>query len=61
MAKKTGAAKTARKPYRITKKRSGRYMVKKNHKFINGLEKVKILLQEGLIKTNLPKPKAAAE
>lgn len=61
MHKKSGKAKPAKKPYRITKKRSGRYMVKKNHKIINGIEKVKILLQEGLIKTGLPKPKAAAE
>ena len=56
MAGKT-KAKAAKKPYRLIKKRSGRYAVVQKGRYINGLDKVKILLQEGLIKTNLPKAK----
>ncbi|MBF0442956.1 MAG: hypothetical protein HQK54_13700 [Oligoflexales bacterium] len=37
--------------YTVEKKRSGRYsVVGKNGKYINGEEKVKILVKEGLIK-----------
>ncbi len=63
MAKKPAAAKKAgeKKPYRVVKKRSGRYMViKKKGKYVNGEEKVKILLAEGLIKAMKPKAKPAA-
>ncbi|MFY7928123.1 MAG: hypothetical protein ACOVS5_04560 [Oligoflexus sp.] len=51
-------AKADKKPYRLIKKRSGRYAVIQKGRYVNGLEKVKILLAEGLIKTKLPKPKA---
>ena len=44
--------------YTIIKKRSGRYGVRgKNKTWINGNDKIKILLSEGLIKA--PEPKAA--
>ncbi len=49
----------SKKPYRLIKKRSGRYAVMQKGKYINGADKVKILVAEGLIK--LPKPKAKAE
>lgn len=52
-------AKTDKKPYRLIKKRSGRYAIMARGKYINGADKVKILVAEGLIK--LPKPKAKAE
>ena len=47
-----------KKDYQVVKKRSGRYaVVGAKNKFINGEEKVKILVKEGLIKTGLPKKK----
>lgn len=46
--------------YTIIKKRSGRYGVKhKNGRWINGDEKTKVLLTEGLIKAPAPKEGAA--
>ena len=43
--------------YTIYKKKSGRYGVMgSNKKWINGDDKTKILLAEGLIKTTAPKP-----
>ncbi len=57
-AKSSKSAKTDKKPYRLIKKRSGRYAVMSRGKYINGADKVKILVAEGLIK--LPKPKAQA-
>jgi hypothetical protein len=47
-----------KKPYRLIKKRSGRYAIIQKGKYIRAEEKVKILVAEGLIK--LPKPKAKA-
>lgn len=52
-------AKKDKKPYRLIKKRSGRYAIMQRGKYINGEAKVKILVAEGLIK--LPRPKAKAE
>jgi hypothetical protein len=51
-------AKKDKKPYRLIKKRSGRYAIMQKGKYIRAEEKVKILVAEGLIK--LPKPKAKA-
>ncbi len=48
-----------KKPYRLIKKRSGRYAIVQKGKYIHGDAKVKILVAEGLIK--LPRPKAKAE
>lgn len=46
--------------YSVFKKKNGRYGVKnKSKKWVNGDEKVKILLAEGLIKA--PEPKKAEE
>lgn len=46
--------------YTVYKKKSGRYGVQgSNKKWINGEEKIKILLAEGLIKTTAPKPAEA--
>lgn len=59
MAKAPKAAKKDKKPYRLIKKKSGRYAIMKKGKYINGADKVKILVEEGLIK--LPRPKAKAE
>lgn len=56
---KAPKTKKVKKPYKLLKKRSGRYAVMKKGKYINGADKVKILVEEGLIK--LPKPKAKAE
>lgn len=52
----------AKTEYKIEKKRNGRYSVRKkgSSKTINGDEKVKILLEKGLIKTGLAKPKEEA-
>ena len=48
--------------YEIIKKRSGRYGVRDaNRKWVNGEEKVKILLAEKLIKAPEPKPAEADE
>lgn len=60
MAKAPAAKKaksSEKKPYRLVKKRNGKYAVIQKGKRVNGLEKTKILLAEGLIKTGLPKPK----
>ncbi len=47
--------------YTVYQKRSGRYAVQGGkHKMINGEEKAKILLAEGLIKLTEPKPKEEA-
>ncbi len=49
------------KAYTVFKKRNGRYGVKKtNGSWINGDEKVQILLKEGLIKVAEPKVEAPA-
>ncbi|MFC2074866.1 hypothetical protein ACFLRA_01165 [Bdellovibrionota bacterium] len=49
------------KDFTIFKKRSGRYCIKSNGgKWITGVEKVKILLNEKLIKTVLPKKEEEA-
>ncbi len=64
MAKAPAAkkGKSDKKAYRIKKKKNGkRYMVIQKGKIVNGLEKTKILLQEGLIKTGLPKAKEGGE
>ncbi|MCB0272383.1 MAG: hypothetical protein KDD46_05155 [Bdellovibrionales bacterium] len=46
------------KEYTIVQKRSGRYGVKdKDQKWINGEEKVKVLLSQKLIKVTPAKPK----
>ncbi|RMG29159.1 MAG: hypothetical protein D6721_06795 [Gammaproteobacteria bacterium] len=48
--------------YTIYKKRNGRMAVKNaERKWVNGEEKVKILLAEGLIRLDPPKPKPEAE
>jgi len=59
MAKAPKAAKSDKKPYRLVKRRDGRYAVVQKGKKVHGADKVKILVAEGLIK--LPKPKAKAE
>lgn len=64
MAKAPAKAKKAqsdKKPYRLVKKRNGKFAVIQKGKQVNGLEKTKILLAEGKIKTGLPKAKAEAE
>ena len=55
-------AKKEKKDYKITKRSDGRYQVVKRGCAgrINGLEKTKILLAAGLIKTKLPVEKPAA-
>lgn len=46
------------KEYKILKKRSGRFAVKTARgKWVNGVEKAKILVDAGLVKTGLPKAK----
>lgn len=52
-------AKKAKKPYRLIKKKSGKYAVVQKGKKVNGAEKVAILAAEGLIKVMKPKAKAA--
>ncbi|MEM7436183.1 MAG: hypothetical protein AAF436_13580 [Myxococcota bacterium] len=48
--------------YEIIKKRSGRYGVRNaQRKWVNGEEKVKILIAEKLIKAPEPKPEPPAE
>lgn len=47
-----------KKDYKIVKKKSGRYAVQKRKgEFVNGDEKVKILVKEGLISDSTPKAK----
>ncbi|MCX6130485.1 MAG: hypothetical protein NTX25_15660 [Proteobacteria bacterium] len=61
-AKSSKASKSAKGPkkgYRVIKKRSGRFAIMKGGKYVNGADKVAILLQEGLIKAMKPKAKAA--
>lgn len=53
-------ANKAKKPYRLVKKKSGKYAVVQKGKIVNGAEKVAILTAEGLIKVMKPKAKAAA-
>lgn len=49
------------KPYKISTKKSGRFMVtKRGGGLINGEEKTKILLEAGKIKKLKPKAKEAA-
>ncbi len=55
------SAKPAKKGYKLIKKKSGRYAIKKRGKPVNGAEKVAILEAEGLIKKLKPKAKPAAE
>ena len=45
------------KDYTILKKRSGKYGVRSRNTWVNGDEKVKILLAEGLIEAPAPKAK----
>lgn len=60
MAGKT--PKKTREAFKVIKKRSGRWSVKGNNgKFINGEEKVKILVAKGLVKETKKKAEAAAE
>jgi hypothetical protein len=48
--------------YQIIKKRSGRYGVRRtNRQWITGDEKVKILVEEGLIKAAAPQPEPEPE
>jgi hypothetical protein len=48
--------------FRIKKKKNGRYQVRlKGGKNINGLDKVKFLVDKKLIKTKLPKAKTEGE
>ena len=50
------------KTYTVIKKRSGRYgVLGANGKWINGNEKIKILLDEGIIKVPAPKAPTPAE
>ncbi len=60
-AKSGNSAKKVKKPYRLIKKKSGRYAIVKMGKYIHGADKVKILVEEGLIKLPKPKAKAAPE
>ena len=54
VVKKTGE-------YTILKKRSGRYGVRSpNNRWVNGEEKMKILIKEGLIKEVIPAKKEEA-
>lgn len=59
-AKKTTSVKKEKKSYKIEKKRSGRFsVVGTKGAYINGIEKTKILVKEGLVKSGLPKAPAA--
>ena len=49
------------KDYTILKKRSGKYGVRSRNTWVNGDEKIKILLAEGLIKAAAPKAKEESE
>ena len=50
------------KDYQIVKKRSGRYGVRSHRgKWLNGADKIKILVDEGLIKTAVPQAEPQAE
>ena len=52
----------AKKEFKITKRRDGRYSVRAaDGKMLNGADKVKVLLDKGLIKTGLPKEAPAEE
>ncbi|MEI8346128.1 MAG: hypothetical protein WCG27_01580, partial [Pseudomonadota bacterium] len=47
--------------YTIIKKRTGRFGVRgPNRQWINGVEKIKILVAEKLLDVHIPKPKAEA-
>ena len=61
-AKKAPAKAAApRETYKIIKKRSGRWSVldRGTRKYINGAEKLKILVAKGLVKVKLPEAKPA--
>jgi hypothetical protein len=62
MAKKSGTdKKQTAKEFKIAKRGDGRYEVRKRcGGNINGTDKIKILLEAGLIKTKLPTPKVEA-
>jgi hypothetical protein len=60
-AKSGKSSKKVKKPYRLIKKKSGRYAIMNKGKYVHGADKVKILVEEGLIKLPKPKAKAAAE
>jgi hypothetical protein len=52
--------------YEVYQKRSGRYAVKKDKKYVNGEEKIQVLSGQGLIqppkkKAPAPEPEAPAE
>ena len=53
---KTAAASKEKKAYKVSKKRSGRFAVQhaQSGKYINGAEKVAVLVKEGLIKAPGP-------
>ncbi|MEY4632477.1 MAG: hypothetical protein RIQ81_2597 [Pseudomonadota bacterium] len=55
------AAGAPRSPYKIIKKRSGRWSVldRGTRKYINGAEKLKVLVAKGLVKVKLPEAKPA--
>ncbi len=55
-SKKAGSAK---KPYRLIKKKSGKFAVMQKGKLVHGAAKVAILEAEGKIKKLKPKAKAA--
>jgi len=59
--KKTAKAKVTKDAYKVVKKRSGRLSVvdRKTNKYVNGAEKVKILVDKGLLKVKLPAAKPA--
>lgn len=64
MATKKPAQKKTDDPYRIEKKRSGRYAVvhKRSGKFVNGREKLVILVERGILKNvKVPAAPGAAE
>lgn len=51
-------AKKVKNEVSIVKRRDGRFAVQKNGKYINGDEKVKVLVEKGLIKAQAAKPAA---
>lgn len=52
----------AKKEMKITKKRNGRYSVRDaSGAQVNGMDKVKVLVDKGLVKTGLPKEAPAEE
>ncbi len=59
--KKTASKqKNSASPYKVSKKRSGRFAVLgPKGKYVNGADKVKILVEKGLVKVMKPKAKDA--